>query len=407
MSNPISYGPLIPLDWQASRAVAPAVAPTYQNLAHLPVKGYRTPVQNGEGAITKVPPEIISEIFSHLDLASIGQATQVCRLWRVLINDNSSLWKRLFIASGFPRYNSTLSSRECLRQWRTGTIYSEKESTTLPFQPHFLSVFPDNRLILGNYREKGFFITDADHTQIQQLTTRGFNQIQKTSAVSDSSVISQSGKSLHLWDLQNHSVRNLTTLSSSFALLSADLLATLYNNRVTLLKISSGKMSGVLELPSEENYSDLRAQSATQLFIRSMEAIMIWDITELTPRATISLFQLFMPKFTIIDSSTYLQSSSENDGSTHTLFNIDTQASRVLFSSTSDAKHTIALNLNPNILLTVCRDGATRVDHLKTGYSRNIFLNTKFLSAQVTCDGDLFGVELRSAAIHRIRSNLA
>ncbi|VEU21822.1 DEKNAAC102526 [Brettanomyces naardenensis] len=74
-------------------------------------------------AFTDLPTELLIQIFSHLDPASLRRIALVCRSWNKLASDNA-VWCQIFQAR-FHRVGATFSSLARTPAWRTELIYRE------------------------------------------------------------------------------------------------------------------------------------------------------------------------------------------------------------------------------------------------------------------------------------------
>lgn len=51
--------------------------------------------------LPELPPEVLAQVFGHLNVGDIGKARQVCRIWRAVMCANlPSLWIARFNALG-------------------------------------------------------------------------------------------------------------------------------------------------------------------------------------------------------------------------------------------------------------------------------------------------------------------
>lgn len=135
------------------------------------------PYENEEGNVNSLPPELLSLIFSFLDVKSVGKAAQICKSWKTLIMYDGFLKKTITDCAldklGLFPINE---SREALiphlfNTWRTklaeyassAPVFNGLSTASIPLQWKKNLLFTDYREFLYLNFNELIFTAIADH----------------------------------------------------------------------------------------------------------------------------------------------------------------------------------------------------------------------------------------------------
>ncbi|KAI8146978.1 WD40-repeat-containing domain protein [Fennellomyces sp. T-0311] len=93
-------------------------------------KRHRPTLSPADGPLERLPPELVQQLFGHLDAASIGRLAQTCRRLHMICSDDHGVWRTLFIKHFFPHPSNGITWNELYRnhyllerRWRSGQAH--------------------------------------------------------------------------------------------------------------------------------------------------------------------------------------------------------------------------------------------------------------------------------------------